>query len=667
MIKELEPRPEQETPSAFGVSMSGPFAASGRAIFDAYVTLGGIEPVYVGGFRCAGLDPTAVAVVEDVLRGRGSRSSAPVLDKPGYDGILLVSSEEGLAGAWGDKCAPEPGECCIFVDSSAGRGSERCEVIVGSRVCGALESLLAEPGRSESAPRVGSLIAEVLRIAGDPTTEELLRDGRLAAGPLAQTLPFFGFGLAFYDVVIAVLSLVRRLPDPAKSQPGEAESASQLQALLDRWIPRFLSHEAQNRYATDDGTGDRSEILDFETDVFTLAESGVAGVEALFKPLRSAYASLPDAAWAFGILYDELATDYARSRILDQAEANLVFQFSVVSTVLSMRGLGEIVKGNARAAQQHEQQLRDLAIGGAIIGTTCFTFGTIYGVIYDIVDTFVSVIYYTFVGIRWVFYQAKAALDAALAEPEVPAASDETVAAWFPIFDLDTFFAEELPELYASAKEFSYRLRDDFINNAALYGEMVGEYLTSALGSTLESTLALVFDPYDPNAGYLDRIWYVVKQWFYLGSVLGPIIIDLVLTFGSGGGGVVAAALKLGKIDKLKDVFRITKVGEGVVESFAFFKRIVAFFPDELLRITKVVERVLEKVWAAIGPIRDQLMTVLTKLQQSTPDVDVAWWATQIDEMYDRASTINFLVGIFLLVTGTAEVDGEGATYEPAP
>jgi len=662
----LEPRPELEPPASFAVSVRGHFEASGLDLFEAYTPLGGdTTPVYLGGFRCAALDPLAATVLQEMLSGRGEPAISPALKKPGYVGVLLVSATAGRAGTFAQKCVPESGECCIFVDCSDGQGRERCEVILGERVRAALDSLLADPGRSANAPRIGPLLSELLTSTGNGLAEKLRVDGRLTAITLSETLPLFGYGLAFYEVLLLVRDLLPRLPQPGQALPYRANAEALLQGPLDLWIPRLLNQQDQDRYANDDGRGDRSAVVDLERGMFSLANQARAGVDALFQPIQQAYATLPDAAWAFGLLCDEIVSRLAQSRILEQAEANNVFQASLLSTVLSMQGLGQVVTDNARFAQAHQQQIRDLAIGGSVVGGTAFALGTVYGVIYDIVDMFVQLIRYSFAGIRWMFYQGKAALDAALADDPCPPASDETVANWFPIFDLDRFFAEELPELYESAKALSDAIRDDFIANAAHYGEMVGQYLVSALGHSLEGTLALVFDPYDASAGYLKRIWYVVEQWFYLGSVLGPIIVDIVLTFCTAGGeGVVAVAMKLGKLDKLKDVFRVNKVGTEVVEAFTLFKRIVALFPDELARLAKVVSRVIEKVWDAIGPIRDQLIKVLQNLQKQFKDVDLDWWAAQIDQMYDRASSINFLVGLFLLVTGNAAVDAEGATQE---
>ena len=689
----LAPRPGFGPPGVFALRMSGPLEATGRDVFasfagqsrppagpvvDAGAAAGAadtLRTVRVGGVNCLATDAVAFGAMQALLRDAGAERAAAQPDTPVDDGLLFVTATPGLVDRLVLKCRPAPGECCLFVDASAVADGPRCTAMLGERARRALDSLLREPGASVRHPVVGAWTAGLVRGEAASTAARLAESGTLGALGPALAAPLLGFAFAFHGVAAQAFALARRRVAGAEPTPLLDSVDASLQAQLRRWAADHLTEQAQRRYAGDDGTGDRSEVLDFDTRGRGPGLAVPAALIPLQPILASAWGALPDAAWAFGVLADELRTRHARTEIVRQAQATLRFQEGVLTAVLSMDGIDGALRANVRTALARQDQLRDLVVGGGVVGGTTFALGTVYGVLHDLCDTLVQVIRYTFAGMRWVFHQGKAALASAIGGEgrlppgeEGPAASDAVVASWFPAVDLDAFLQSELPELCGAVRELCLAVREDFIANAHAWGTMVGEYLWSAMGSGLQTTLDLLCEPWDAAAGCLERIAYVVRQWFHLGAVLGPILVDIVLTFCTAGtGGVVAGALKLGKVTRAGEAVRFFRVGEhglDAVRGLKLFAHVQRVAPAPLARVASVLARVLGQVWSAIGPLRGQLTTVLETLKSRSPEIDLDAWAATIDRLYDWASSLEVLVGALLMLTGGAEVDADGRLVE---
>ena len=659
---------------------------TGRDIFEEYVP-GSAAPMVppgepwpggaitrAAGFNVVATDPVAFGVMQALLQEGDARRDRVEGMRRGFDGLLFVTSTEGLADSLASRCHPAPGECCLFIDTAGGSGAPRCHLLLGDQARVALQRLLREPGGSRGHALVGKWVASLLDEGTSTTLQPLADLGTLRGTSRQLALAVLSFGFAFYAVVALAMTLARRAVPTAEETPNLDTVSGGLESSLGEWIARHLTPEAQRAFADDDGTGERPDPPSFATDGFGLDSVVPEALKTLPPLVRRMWRALPDAAWAFGVLAEELQNNYESSRFVEQAAAILQFQLALADSVLSMKGVSTVVQQNAAAIRANQDQLRDLALAAGNVGGTAFLAGTTWGVLYDLGDTLVTLVYYSFVGMRWVFHQQKAALELAfgavesLGPPDVATdalAADETVAAWFPPIDLEALLTEELPALYRQVKAMCLALRDDFIANAAEWGRMAGEYLVTLAGEGVNAALAAALDPYPADAGVMARIWYTVQQWFYVGSVLGPILVDIVLTFCTGGAeGVVSAALKLGKFGDLKTFFRVGETGTDAVRKLALFAYVERLVPDHLGQIAGVLRRILEQAWHAVGPLTDQLLGIVGDLKASLPAVDLEWWASAIDQLYNWASSLNLLVGTFLLISGTAETDKHGNLVE---
>jgi hypothetical protein len=373
---------------------------------------------------------------------------------------------------------------------------------------------------------------------------------------------------------------------------------------------------------------------------------------------------LPQTAAGEAALVEQVLAKLANSRVLKFAAARDAFLASLTGSLLDTESLGSVFSANLAALQARQRQIFDIAAAGAVVGSVAFTVGTVYQIIYDIIDAFVQIIRYAGAGIGYLYGAAKDALIASATEPDeaLAPASNETVLSLFSGFDVEAFLTTDLPMLIADLRTTALGIVDDFIENAERYGEAVAEFLTRVLGQGAETTLNVLFDAYDESASALDRMLYAVKQWFSLGTMLGPMIVDIVLMFCSGGSsGVVSAATKLGKLDAVGDALAFTRRAAGAIERLPVYDRVVSFV-NRTPRLRTTIARLFEALWNAVGAVADrvkQLLAVLYKAPEPDwpPLEDVA---VMVDTWYDRCSTVNFFAGILVMLSGSADVDTDG-------
>jgi hypothetical protein len=431
---------------------------------------------------------------------------------------------------------------------------------------------------------------------------------------------------------------------------GEEGSTSVLSGFL-RLFASLLEADARTVL-----TGSGAESLSFES-------ASSSFLDALRKEFGWFFDALPTTPLGESYLLQQMLTSLAGSRVLRMAQAKQEFELAFIGSLLSAESLGSVFSENLAELQVRSSQLVDLAAGGAIVGTIAFSIGTIYQIIYDIIDTFIQIITYGAQGIGYLYGVAKDTLMEEPADALAPAA-DSVIADLFPPFDVATFLSEDLPTLVAEIESVVSEIIEDFIDHASEYGESAAEHLTKALGSATSTMFDALFEPYDESASLLDRMLYVIEQWFRVGTTLGPLLVDIGLLVCSGGSsGVVSAATKLGKLDKAWSTIVSTARSIEAVKKLPAYARIAGIFARNA-KLTTTITKVFDRLWNAVGPAADQVKDMIDAMYDANPGaadwpdaLEVAQW---IDKWYDRASTINFFVGILVLLSAQGEVDSDG-------
>jgi hypothetical protein len=292
--------------------------------------------------------------------------------------------------------------------------------------------------------------------------------------------------------------------------------------------------------------------------------------DSIFQSITDSFKSftnyLPDSEYTQEWMM-QLVESYKDSRTVQFSEAKERFEKALFADLTSSDNISSTLKKFIEDAKKNKQSLKDLAIGGATVGSSAFIIGTVYQIIYDIINAFVTIVKYIVYGVQVAVTKVYSAIteDTTL-EPVI----DKSVLTRFITeFDLSEFLTEDIPNMIEGLYEFATHLIDDFIKNAEKYGQMVGYYIREIVSGSVSGSMSLFFTPYDANASLSDRIVWSITQWFNMGTLLGPIIVDIVLLFCSGGTtGVISAASKFGKIDKIADVLKFTKYSEEVLEKF---------------------------------------------------------------------------------------------------
>ncbi len=658
----------KEGGSPFGLALSSPFGASGREIFDALNQVGLAEHTRRHGMQFLALEK---AVQRSQTRLMGLLASVAL---PGGQyaenatgAWVVLTSDASLAESLHAQCEPMPSECCVFVDCSAGEGQERCHFKMGSDirrlVSGSVLSNATSAPLNEGFTAVRQNVTQrslfQIKSEGSATTEgEVETAGLFSLANLQQAV----FG--------QLDDCWRMLPSAADLRSYETQWFNRLQSAMEAAARSILDAGEQQRLAEDDGSLSRDGLLDFSTKAFDVGQYATELSSGLLGKIDKAFKLLPDVGWVFEHFMTKLGEWYAGSDLIALMKANQTFKQEVVATILSKDTLADAFGSNLTTFTRNQQQIGDLAIGGAVVGSTAFVVGTVYGIIYDIISTFVMIIKYSFAGIKWVFRQGLDAASSAMVPQDMAAVSDETVQSWFPSFDLKSFFQQDLPEMCKLLVDLARKVIEDFKAHAAEYGRLVGSYVGKAMGGALQGGLKLMFDAYDASASLLERVWYVIKQWFRIGSVLGPLVVDLILMVCTAGSGtVLSAAAKLSKVEKLGDAMRFLKLSRKAVESLDVYKRMVGMVPTRLITL---VQKVIQKVWNAVGAVKDQVNDALRLAFGAKVDApdgdDVRWLLELVDVWYQRCSTLNFLIAIVLLITGGSTVDQKGQiVQQPLP
>ena len=246
----------------------------------------------------------------------------------------------------------------------------------------------------------------------------------------------------------------------------------------------------------------------------------------------------------------------------------------------------------------------ELMIGGGLFGTIPFLFGTIYQIIYDIVNLITNLCWYAYWGtagaLSWLFKP-----DETKKKDMVKA--DESLLEMFTFnFDLNEL-PQTLSKIFGKMASLIKLALDNFIENAKEYGKTAGKIMGELITTMASGTLSLMTSGYPKKPTLWNRFTYIIKQWFSIGCILGPILVDIILLFCSGGvSGIFSAASKLGKLDKVGDVmkygFRFYTKTKKIIASSGFYKKFDALIPKAL---KDLLQNLLEQLWAITSSLPD--------------------------------------------------------------
>lgn len=623
--------------SPFGAALGGGFSTSGRELARTFEVLGETIATESHGFRILSDDTDsaeALKKIEDALTPPAESSPTETRDSQHF---VFVSKDAEFIDYWANEVRPADDEMCVFIHSSDGSLSENVTFAIGQSLQNSFQKYLGPNG--SVAIRDG--LSDFISAEFNRNILSLTETGHLALDSWensTSTLRFLGF---FEALIAPVLNILGNMPKHLNFEAVERAIYNSFQDVITKETSRLLKakNDAQLVFA------DHSEQL------FDLVTSHFSWFLDY----------LPAHDLAISFLIEQMQAYYADSRFLKMVVAHERFKQAIAESLLSKDNLSKILLGNVDSLQKNQQQIGELVIGGAFVGTTAFVIGTVYQIIFDIVNAFVQIIKYGGKGLNYAY---QAISDAVTAEPEegLIEASPSLISEIFPPFDTDKFISETLPTLLEDLYSFTTGIIDDFIGNAEKYGQMVGDYLASTLGKALSGALNFFLEKYDSNASMLQRLWYVIRQWFRAGALIGPILVDIALLFCSGGlAGPASAAAKIGKIDKLGDALKFAKVGTKTFTQLSHFQSIIKKIPR---RMIKVIQELIEQLWRVVGPVLNQVKGWFAKAHKALegrdnlPDMETV--AEMIDNWYGRCATLNFFIAIVVMFTGQGEVNSKG-------
>ncbi len=301
----------------------------------------------------------------------------------------------------------------------------------------------------------------------------------------------------------------------------------------------------------------------------------------------------------------------------------------------------------------------ELLVGGGLFGTIPFLVGTIYQIIYDIINLVINLCWYAFWAasgiVQWMFAKKETP------EKEMIAADESLLSLFTMDFDLEKIpgmlvdFSKEMSKMLSAAIE-------SFIAHAAEYGEKVGKMLGSGIVSIGSGVLSLITSGYPKKPTLWNRFVYIVRQWFNIGCILGPLMVDIILMFCSGGiSGIFSGAAKLGKLDKVGDAFRFFYKTKELIESLTFFEKMKGLVHPRLIQIG---EKIVRQLWSITRSLQSQMKALLhaanealglTSKPLAKTEIDAI--ARKIDLFYDIASVVDLFAALLYFLIGGKEAN----------
>lgn len=382
-------------------------------------------------------------------------------------------------------------------------------------------------------------------------------------------------------------------------------------------------------------------------------------ITSIQKQLSSVLGLLPDVSKGddLNILLQKSIETLQLSYVVQIKEANDSFNKSFEDEMWNLSNWRNTFTTFAESYWSHIEDLAVLASIGAVGGTLAFVVGTVVQIIIDIFNAFIMIIKYAYYGISYVVDRTSEAFQNTFTaiDPKIVESMQEP-------FDLDRFLSEDLYEMMSSVSEMAMGIIDSYIDNAEKWGKSVASFVHYGIANSVETVTSLMFETYNYSWNVLEKMWWGVRQWYKMGQLFGPLIVDIVLLFCSGGtSGVISAASKIGKLSKVNGVskaFRFTKWMDKL-EKIDIYKDIIAKIPDRLI---KLVKSLVERLWAAIGHAIDKIKGWIESAYKIAANKDLPPLEEVLEsfqKLYDRVEGVNFFIFIITMLAG-GTIDSKG-------
>jgi len=389
----------------------------------------------------------------------------------------------------------------------------------------------------------------------------------------------------------------------------------------------------------------------------TLSFSSDVLLTSLYDMVKASLFSLPD-----------FSTVKANSQFIKQLRdldavqllhARENFDKGLLRSLTSSDTIKAALKQFTDSLEAHREEMMYWAIIAPIAGSSAFVIGTVCQIVCDFLNTIVSLLSFAW---KAMSFTGRYVYNAVAGEEEGVSIDISVIRELVPDIDLEKFFMEDIPVFIDEVMAFGVRLVNDYAANAETWGKDTGDYILAVAGNSFNTAFSLFFEPMNPNDDIITKAWWAVKQWYYMGTMIGPMIVDIVLFFCSGSvSGYFSAANKLGKVTKIGELFK-------AFEYFSELKklsiiRVIASKWEE----SKILRELVEKIYNALINLAlgagEKLRTLVQDVYKMVskaddmPEVEVVM--EKIDELYDKAQNLDFFLGTILLLAG-AEFDQEG-------
>lgn len=335
-------------------------------------------------------------------------------------------------------------------------------------------------------------------------------------------------------------------------------------------------------------------------------------------------------------------------------EANRKFETSFNQTLANSGNLYNAWSETYNAAASKKTEIMVFLGGSAGPGLAAFLAGTIIQIVADIINTFTTIAGYIAEGAAGIYNYVTSAN---LPEPAL-AVEDRALSEFGYNFDAKKFMLEDLPALVDHILECYISFMDSMITDAEKWGSMLAHFVLSMPGR-IAGTVYSQVPPIDKNAGYWDMFLWQLKMWYAYGTLLGPVIVDILLFFCSGGSSTIEViGRNLGKIEKVGTA--ITEV-KKISETVSFINTLYKKIPDGLIRAMKIMLTKLYEVIDSIGSfmtryLSDYYSRIAKNLDKLPSKENLV---ASFGRLYDRCETLNLFIGLCLLVFG-GEINNEG-------
>lgn len=331
------------------------------------------------------------------------------------------------------------------------------------------------------------------------------------------------------------------------------------------------------------------------------------------------------------------------------------FDNGLMQSLTTSSTIKDALKQFQQSLDAHKEEMAYWAVIAPFAAAPAFLVGTVYQIVYDFVNTIISLL--SFAG-SMLSYAANTVYTAATGSEEMVLRVDIALLyELVPSIDLEQFFTEDVPAMLDSLISFVIELLNDYADHAEQWGKDTGSYILAVAGDSFNIAFSAFFDPMDPGAGVLGKAWWAIQQWFYLGTLIGPLVVDIVLFFCSGSvSGYFSAANKLGKLGKLDDIYKSLKVMDKLKDL-----KIVKAISDkwkESKWLTEFMERIYKKLIDLAMGAMDKLKSLIQEAYKQInrtddfPELDKVM--EKLDDLYDKAQNIDFLLSTSLLLIGSS-------------